>query len=49
MIICFVLYLRRILVPLPFRNDLEEAGWMVGRSPIHKAVTAADGTIKVFY
>lgn len=34
-------------VPLPFRNDLEEAGWTVGRSPIHKSVTAADGTIKV--
>lgn len=34
-------------LPLPFRNDLEEAGWMVGRSPIHKAVTAADGTIKL--
>ncbi|KAJ8557633.1 hypothetical protein K7X08_003258 [Anisodus acutangulus] len=34
-------------LPLAFRNDLEEAGWRVGRSPIHKAVTAADGTIKL--
>lgn len=36
-------------VPLPFRNDLEEAGWTVGRSPIHKSVTSADGTIKVIF
>ncbi len=34
-------------VPLAFRNDLQEAGWKVGRSPIHQSVTAADGTIKV--
>lgn len=34
-------------LPLAFRYDLEEAGWRVGRSPIHKAVTAADGTIKL--
>ncbi|XP_059297394.1 uncharacterized protein LOC132050252 [Lycium ferocissimum] len=34
-------------LPLEFRKDLEEAGWRVGRSPIHKAVTAADGTIKL--
>ncbi|TMW90344.1 hypothetical protein EJD97_015874 [Solanum chilense] len=34
-------------LPLEFRNDLEEAGWRVGRSPIHKAVTAADGTTKL--
>ncbi|OIS98699.1 PREDICTED: uncharacterized protein LOC109232218 [Nicotiana attenuata] len=34
-------------LPLAFRSDLEEAGWRVGRSPIHKAVTAADGTIKL--
>lgn len=34
-------------LPLAFRNDLQEAGWRVGRSPIHKAVTAADGTIKL--
>ncbi|KAK4351391.1 hypothetical protein RND71_030704 [Anisodus tanguticus] len=33
-------------LPLAFRNDLQEAGWRVGRSPIHQAVTAADGTIK---
>ncbi|WMV18140.1 hypothetical protein MTR67_011525 [Solanum verrucosum] len=33
-------------LPLEFRNDLQEAGWRVGRSPIHKAVTAADGTTK---
>ncbi|KAK9168703.1 hypothetical protein Syun_000843 [Stephania yunnanensis] len=29
-----------------FRNGLEEAGWKVGRSPIHSVVRAADGTIK---
>ncbi|KAL2558202.1 Radical SAM superfamily protein [Forsythia ovata] len=34
-------------LPLPFRNELQEAGWKVGRSPIYKAVTAADGTIKL--
>ncbi|KAK4707063.1 hypothetical protein R3W88_033361 [Solanum pinnatisectum] len=34
-------------LPLEFRNDLQEAGWRVGRSPIHKAVTAADGTTKL--
>ncbi|MCD7453829.1 hypothetical protein HAX54_022289 [Datura stramonium] len=34
-------------LPLAFRNDLQEAGWRVGRSPIYKAVTAADGTIKL--
>ncbi|KAM3375921.1 putative dual-specificity RNA methyltransferase RlmN [Capsicum galapagoense] len=34
-------------LPLAFRNDLQEAGWRVGRSPIHKVVTAADGTIKL--
>lgn len=36
-----------IAVPQAFRNDLEEAGWKVGRSPIFKSVTAADGTVKV--
>ncbi|KAG5052957.1 hypothetical protein JHK87_005155 [Glycine soja] len=30
-----------------FRNTLEEAGWKVGRSPIFKTVTAADGTVKL--
>jgi hypothetical protein len=34
-------------VPLVFRNDLQEAGWKVGRSPIFQTVTAADGTVKV--
>lgn len=34
-------------MPLAFRNELHDAGWRVGRSPIHKAVTAADGTVKV--
>ncbi|KAF8402920.1 hypothetical protein HHK36_011012 [Tetracentron sinense] len=34
-------------LPQAFRNDLHEAGWRVGRSPIHRAVTAADGTIKI--
>ncbi|KAB5544278.1 hypothetical protein DKX38_012390 [Salix brachista] len=35
------------LVPLVFRNDLQEAGWKVGRSPIFQTVTAADGTVKL--
>ncbi|KAF5467309.1 hypothetical protein F2P56_017145 [Juglans regia] len=30
-----------------FRNDLQEAGWKVGRSPIYHTVTAADGTVKL--
>ncbi|KAI3950110.1 hypothetical protein MKW98_008555 [Papaver atlanticum] len=34
-------------LPLAFRNDLQEAGWKVGRSPLHQVVKAADGTIKV--
>ena len=34
-------------VPQAFRNDLMEAGWRIGRSPIHHSVTAADGTVKV--
>ncbi|KAH9327604.1 hypothetical protein KI387_007782, partial [Taxus chinensis] len=33
-------------LPLKFREDLKNAGWKVGRSPIHHAVTATDGTIK---
>ncbi|XP_058099251.1 uncharacterized protein LOC131243734 [Magnolia sinica] len=34
-------------LPQAFRNDLCEAGWRVGRSPIHHAVSAADGTVKI--
>lgn len=34
-------------VPQAFRIDLREAGWRVGRSPVHRAVSAADGTVKV--
>ncbi|KAM7494899.1 hypothetical protein LguiB_029508 [Lonicera macranthoides] len=34
-------------LPQGFRNDLEEAGWTVGRSPIHHSVTATDGTVKL--
>ncbi|EPS69144.1 hypothetical protein M569_05626, partial [Genlisea aurea] len=34
-------------LPLMFRNELQEAGWYVGRSPIYKAVTSADGTVKL--
>ncbi|XP_077216640.1 radical SAM superfamily protein [Tasmannia lanceolata] len=34
-------------LPQAFRTDLQEAGWRVGRSPVHRAVTAADGTIKI--
>ncbi|ERN07878.1 hypothetical protein AMTR_s00012p00221620 [Amborella trichopoda] len=33
-------------IPQAFRDSLKEAGWKVGRSPIHQVVTAADGTIK---
>lgn len=36
-----------VQLPLEFRRELQEAGWSVGRSPIHKAVTAADGTVKL--
>ncbi|KAK7321515.1 hypothetical protein VNO77_32241 [Canavalia gladiata] len=36
-----------IQLPQGFRNDLEEAGWKVGRSPIFQSVTAADGTVKL--
>ncbi|CAA0834132.1 Radical SAM superfamily protein [Striga hermonthica] len=34
-------------VPLAFRSELKEAGWTVGRSQIHKVVTATDGTVKL--
>ncbi|KAJ0979513.1 hypothetical protein J5N97_014987 [Dioscorea zingiberensis] len=34
-------------LPQAFRDELREAGWKVGRSPVHRAVTAADGTIKM--
>ncbi|KDO69304.1 hypothetical protein CISIN_1g0433401mg, partial [Citrus sinensis] len=34
-------------VPQSFRNDLQEAGWTVGRLPIFRTVTAADGTVKL--
>ncbi|KAJ8760311.1 hypothetical protein K2173_011864 [Erythroxylum novogranatense] len=34
-------------LPLAFRNDLEGAGWRVGRSPTYRTVTAADGTVKL--
>ncbi|MCI26042.1 ribosomal RNA large subunit methyltransferase N, partial [Trifolium medium] len=33
--------------PQAFRNELEEAGWKVGRSPIFNTVVAADGTVKL--
>ncbi|KAL7107808.1 hypothetical protein ACP275_06G077800 [Erythranthe tilingii] len=36
-----------IHVPQAFRTELMEAGWNVGRSPIYKSVTAADGTVKL--
>lgn len=35
------------VVPLAFRNELQEAGWRIGRSPVYKEVTATDGTKKV--
>ncbi|KAG6671150.1 hypothetical protein I3843_01G279200 [Carya illinoinensis] len=34
-------------LPQAFRNDLQEAGWKIGRSPIYHTVTAADGTVKL--
>ncbi|XP_052203858.1 uncharacterized protein LOC127809166 [Diospyros lotus] len=34
-------------LPLAFRNDLQDAGWRVGRSPVHHTVTAVDGTTKL--
>lgn len=34
-------------VPQAFRNELEEAGWKVGRSPIFNTVVATDGTVKL--
>ncbi|GMI83413.1 hypothetical protein like AT2G39670 [Hibiscus trionum] len=34
-------------LPQGFRNDLIEAGWKIGRSPIYQNVTAADGTVKL--
>ncbi|KAK8480921.1 hypothetical protein V6N13_075160 [Hibiscus sabdariffa] len=34
-------------LPQAFRNDLIEAGWKLGRSPIYHSVTAADGTVKL--
>ncbi|KAJ9160131.1 hypothetical protein P3X46_025562 [Hevea brasiliensis] len=34
-------------LPQAFRNDLQEAGWKVGRSPIYRTVTAVDGTVKL--
>ncbi|KAJ7960126.1 Ribosomal RNA large subunit methyltransferase [Quillaja saponaria] len=34
-------------LPQTFRNDLHDAGWRVGRSPIYHTITAADGTIKL--
>nr|CAD1828690.1 unnamed protein product [Ananas comosus var. bracteatus] len=34
-------------LPQAFRDALCGAGWRVGRSPVHRAVTAADGTVKI--
>ncbi|KAK1299521.1 hypothetical protein QJS10_CPB14g01572 [Acorus calamus] len=34
-------------LPQAFRDSLREMGWKVGRSPVHHAVTATDGTIKI--
>ncbi|KAJ1287287.1 hypothetical protein BS78_03G419500 [Paspalum vaginatum] len=34
-------------VPKAFREALLGAGWSVGRSPVHHAVTASDGTTKI--
>ncbi|XP_047325825.1 probable dual-specificity RNA methyltransferase RlmN [Impatiens glandulifera] len=34
-------------LPQVFKDNLQEAGWRVGRSPIHESVKAADGTVKL--
>ncbi|XP_028792690.1 uncharacterized protein LOC114748456 isoform X2 [Neltuma alba] len=34
-------------LPRTFRDDLQEAGWSVGRSLVFRSVTAADGTVKL--
>ncbi|KAK4273654.1 hypothetical protein QN277_017001 [Acacia crassicarpa] len=34
-------------LPRAFRDDLQEAGWRVGRSLIFSTVTATDGTVKL--
>ncbi|XP_048326166.2 uncharacterized protein LOC107413437 [Ziziphus jujuba] len=34
-------------LPQAFRNELQNAGWRVGRSPVYQSVTAADGTVKL--
>lgn len=34
-------------LPQTLRNELQEAGWKVGRSPVHHMVKATDGTIKL--
>nr|XP_009380640.1 PREDICTED: uncharacterized protein LOC103968982 isoform X2 [Musa acuminata subsp. malaccensis] len=34
-------------LPQAFRESLREAGWRVGRSPVHHVVSAADGTLKI--
>ncbi|XP_010690639.2 uncharacterized protein LOC104904143 [Beta vulgaris subsp. vulgaris] len=34
-------------LPQALRDQLQEAGWKVGRSPVHHMVTATDGTIKL--
>lgn len=36
-----------VQLPQAFRDELQEAGWKVGRSPVHRTVTADDGTIKL--
>nr|GEU90435.1 putative radical SAM superfamily protein [Tanacetum cinerariifolium] len=49
-----LLYKRRVKdiqefsqVPLAFRTELQEAGYVVGRSSVHSSVTSTDGTIKL--
>ncbi|CAA7406334.1 unnamed protein product [Spirodela intermedia] len=34
-------------LPQAFRDGLQEAGWRVGRSPVHRVVASADGTVKI--
>uniref|UniRef100_A0A803N2L9 Radical SAM core domain-containing protein n=2 Tax=Chenopodium quinoa TaxID=63459 RepID=A0A803N2L9_CHEQI len=36
-----------VQLPQALRNELQEAGWKVGRLPVHHMVTSTDGTIKL--
>lgn len=36
-----------VLVPKQLRDAMVEAGWSIGRSPVHHVATSKDGTVKV--